>query len=278
MLQLMQDGGNNTAFDAFKFKKIIEENKDLLKIIEDLRFQLATEKNLNQEKFLNVEQQISDVNILNEENNKLQNLKNDLLSQLSAQQQLFDVKVRELQQSEKFFKEENEFMRMKQENMVEGITCLKKYMYESMSDQEKSQNEQKLATLDKTISNLNKNIEVNRNQHKTAIEHFNTQNSEKLAQVTSIIEENLKKISQDVQTGKESKLGYINEIEVLKKEVDSLKKANIELEGNKTQLNILMEQNKLSSQNEEELDASLNVDRVTNALQKSLDLLMVQKE
>jgi hypothetical protein len=71
MLQLMQDGENNTVFDAFKFKTIFRENKDLLKLIEDLRFQLATEKDLNQEKFITAEDRISKINILNEENNKL---------------------------------------------------------------------------------------------------------------------------------------------------------------------------------------------------------------
>lgn len=113
MLQLMQDGSNNTAFDAFKFKKIIEENTDLLKLIEDLKFQLASEKNINQEKLLNLEENVSKVNILNEENNKLQNLKNDILLQLSSQQELFDAKVKQLQSSEQFFKRENEFMKMK---------------------------------------------------------------------------------------------------------------------------------------------------------------------
>lgn len=283
MLQLMQDGGNNTAFDAFKFKKIIEENKDLLKIIEDLRFELATEKNLNQEKFLNVEDQVSKINILNQENNKLQNLKNDLLNQLNAQKQLFDVRVNELEGSEKFYQEENEFMKMKQENMIKGITCLKKYMYDSMSEEEKTENQQKLADLDQAITNLNKNIEQNREEHKTRVDTFTTQSVEKLAQVTSIIEENLQKISVDIQQGNESKLTYLSEIESLKKEVDSLKKSNSDLKGRSDQaqehLEILKKQSDMIGEKDAgALESVIDVDRVASALQKSLDLLMVQKE
>lgn len=47
MLLLMQDGQNSNVFDAFKFKNIIDENKDLLRQIEDLKFDLANEKDFN---------------------------------------------------------------------------------------------------------------------------------------------------------------------------------------------------------------------------------------
>jgi hypothetical protein len=107
-------------------------------------------------------------------------LKNDLLNQLNAQKQLFDVKVKELQDSEKFYQGENEFMKMKQENMIKGITCLKKYMYQSMSEAEKAENKQKLETLDKAIGNLNNCIQKNREEHKTRIETFTSQSVEKL--------------------------------------------------------------------------------------------------
>lgn len=277
MLQLMQDGSNNTAFDAFKFKKIIEENTDLLKLIEDLKFQLASEKNINHEKLLNLEENVSKVNILNEENNKLQNLKNDILLQLSSQQELFDAKVKQLQSSEQFFKRENEFMKMKQENMVEGITCLKKYMYESMTAEEKSENEHKLATLDKTITNLNKSLEENKQQHQDVIEQFNKNNKEKLLLVSNMIEENLRKINEDVYQGTTSTLSYLSEIQALKQEVESLKKEKAKLKENKDHLQILAEQNKLSTNTKVDVSSPVNIDRVTNVLQKSLDLLMVQK-
>lgn len=100
MLIMMQDGQNNDAFDAFKFKNMQDENKEYLKIIEDLKFELASEKNLSQETMLNAEDLLSKISVLNEENNRLQNLKNDLINQLNSQKQLFDIRVKELQDSE----------------------------------------------------------------------------------------------------------------------------------------------------------------------------------
>ena len=73
-----------------------DENKEYLKIIEDLKFELASEKNLSQETMLNAEDLLSKISVLNEENNRLQNLKNDLINQLNSQKQLFDIRVKEL--------------------------------------------------------------------------------------------------------------------------------------------------------------------------------------
>ena len=52
-------------------------------------------------------------------------------------------------------------MKLKLENMIQGITCLKKYMYDSLNEQQKKENQEKLNNIDQVISNLNRNIERN---------------------------------------------------------------------------------------------------------------------
>jgi len=54
-------------------------------------------------------------------------------------------------------------MKLKQENMIKGISCLKSYMYDSLTAEQKLENEQKLANIDSVVSSLNDNIEKNTN-------------------------------------------------------------------------------------------------------------------
>lgn len=174
-------------------------------------------------------------------------------------------------------------MKMKQENMVKGIVYLKKYMYESLSESDKKKNEAKLSNLDQVICNLNKSIESNREDYKTKVDAFNVQSVQKVDSVAQMIEDSLSKISGEIQQGSESKLSYLTQIRELRSEVDALRKQNQELQASE-HIEIAERQRQIISDQEKHQDnntitrGGLDVEKVANVLQKSIDLLMIMDQ
>jgi len=274
---MMIEGKEKNVFDLIKFKQIIQENKDLKRLVEDLRFQIASEKNINQEKLITGEQSLQKNQTLNSKINKLQNTKNELIGQLDLQSTVHQIKIKKLTESKKFFETENGLLKIKIEKLIEGVSLLKNYMYESMNDEEKIQNRSKLDKLDSTITNISKNLILVKNEFQAKGLSFNKE-------VMKKVEEVAQKIS-EIKVRKEDE----GEIEKLKEEIENLKEKNLEKEGKL----LALEEMKMISGNDiggtqgsnaggdgfgNELMKLLDVDRVTNVLQKSLDLLRIKEK
>lgn len=277
MLQALKNNqGTDSAFDRFQFKRIGDENKILLKQIEDLKFELLCEKNLNQEKLLEKEELVSRLAELLQENNKLQSTKSELMVQFSSQQQLYELKLKLLEESKVFYQQDIEYMKLKQENMIKGISCLKSYMYDSLTAEQKLENEQKLAHIDSVVSSLNDNIERNTNQHKVRLTLTQNQIVEKLTNLSGLIEESVSKLRQDGIEATDSKLKYSAKIAEFEREVESLKKTNENLGSeNQKQLKQIQSQQATLSNQHDPSHPEIDLERITNALQKGLDLISV---
>lgn len=216
----------DSAFDRFQFKRIGEENKCLLKQIEDLKYELLCEKDLNQAKLMEKETLVSRLGELLSENNRLQSMKSELMVQFGSQQQLYDMKLRLLQESETFYQQEIEYMKLKQESMTKGIVQLKSYMYDSLTPEQRRESEQKLAQIDATISALNNNIEKNCDQHKVRISLMQTQTVEKLSSLARLIEDSIANLKEGGFEIAQSSLKYSEKISEFERELENLRRAN----------------------------------------------------
>ena len=121
MLKMIESKEEN-VFDLIKFKKIIEENKMLKKNVEDLKFQIASEMNINQSKLMTREEDLQKNQKLNSKLNTLQEKKNELLGQIELQRTISQIKIKKHEEKTKFLESENGLLKIKIEKLIEG--CL----------------------------------------------------------------------------------------------------------------------------------------------------------
>lgn len=111
--------------------------------------------------------------------------------QFNSQRQLYELKLKMLEEAEHFYQQDIEYMKLKQENMTKGIVCLKSYMYDSLTPEQKKESESKLQQIDVSISSLNRNVEINSEQHRVRVQFMQNQTLEKLGSLTCVIEQSV---------------------------------------------------------------------------------------
>lgn len=274
--QLMQmiEGKDKGVYDAIKFRKIIEENKELKKVIDELKFNLSKEKEISQNKMLDMEQNLAKISLLSSKISKLHSLKNDLLSQLNLQKSVNTIKLKETTHKLEFFKSENDLLKIKIEKMVEGVKHLKKYMYESLTDQEKSTNKNLLDNLDTVITNISQNLIRVKNEYQTMSLIFNKNAVEKITEISVELENLTSKTMKDAET---YEIGISREeAEKLRNEIQDLQTKNRVFEEKIKASERIIEKQNLGVDIGQNLVKNIDVDRLTNVLQKSLDMIMVR--
>lgn len=273
-LMKMIEGKDKGVYDAIKFRKIIEENKDLRKKIEALEFELTKEKQISQNKMLNMESNLGKIGVLSSKVAKLHDLRSEAFEQLKMQKSLNEIKTKELAQKITFLNSENSLLKIKLEKVIEGVKHLKKYMYESMTPEEKNLDQQKLSNLDKVISNISQNLINVKKEFQTKNLEFNKNAVKKIEKLSSDLEILVVKSIKNKEKGKNVLTDY-EELEKLKEEAKRLRKENAEFLEKIKASEEIVEKQITDVDIDQSLLKNIDVDRVNNVLQKSLDLIML---
>ena len=275
-------GENKGVFDAIKFKQIMSDNTALAEEVEDLKMLLAQEKQISQKTALKTEETMKKLHLLNEEFNSQQEIKNTIISQLENQRSIIGIQSTSNKNDLKYLETENELLKIKMDKMVEGIAALKKHMYGSLKAEERSKNKESLDELEAFISNISLSLQKLKNKHSAKTNEFKQESEERIKQVLDALKKNADVI--DSLTSRDEK-SYLKEIEDLRKEIDLLKqhnqKSENEMKEKQQELNenmsIIQEQNSVLRM-EENLESNINMERITNALQKGIDMICVLKQ
>lgn len=273
-LMKMIEGKDKGVYDAIKFRKIIEENKELKKAIDDLKFELIKEKKISNDSVLELEESHNKINTLSQKISKLHDKKTEILSQLSIQNSLNEIKRKEQSEKIVFLNSENGLLKIKIEKIVEGVKHLKKYMYDSLSPEEKEADKEKLSTLDTVISNISQNLIKVKKEYQIKSNILNQNSLSKIDVLTSQLEDITKRRVE--QAGEDKKE---EDLEKLKEEIERLREDNRTFEER-----IKASQEIIGKQQADRGDISydrsllqeLTIDRITNAIQTNLDIWMIK--
>jgi len=277
----MLEGENKGVFDAIKFEKIVKDNQDLAKEIDSLRLALAEEKSLSQAATLKVEDLMRKIHLLNEEYNNQNEIKSTLILQVEHQREVHLIEKKQSDTENLFLKTESDMLKIKMEKMIEGIKLLKSYMYGSLSPDQISDNQVKLSLIDSHIDNIGRSIIGLKKEYSIKSSELQKEASKKLQHVLQGLERNADSIMG--LASKEEK-AYIEEIENLKTELSKLRlqkdadEAELKqrLRDETENMSIINEQKNIRI--EDGLGNNINMDRLTNALQKGIDMLVLLKQ
>ena len=268
--------GQDQSFDTAQYKKLVKENQELRTKVGDLTQDLINEKNISQGKILEMEGQVDTTQNLNEQITKVQDLNSNLRDQLALQQNLSDLKLQELKQTEDYLKSENNILKAKIEKVVEGVKLLKSYMYDTLTETEKAEKKTRLADIDKSLVGLSGSLNAVKSGYEAKSATTRTRVLERMDELAA----GLAKMEQRTALGVEAEKSR-SQIEELKSEILGLKAENknakTRIESMSQGLGLVQGQEQ-GLQLNQNLLKSIDVDRITMALQKSLDLLLVQNK
>lgn len=103
-------GKDKEAFDAVRFKSVLEENDSLKKQIEDLKFKLISEKRFKINQLFEDQEATSRINTLNQELNTLNNIKIELMSQIQSLNIAHGLQLTEKDREISYWQQENQLI------------------------------------------------------------------------------------------------------------------------------------------------------------------------
>jgi len=275
-------------FDAIRFKTVLEDNEKYKAQIEELKLQLINEKKVKINELFEEQSSLAKINSLTHGINILTNMKIELMNQLQTSETAHRLKETENQMKISYLEKENGLLVEKMGKMVHGVECLKRYMH----DPESESNKKHLQLADLALNALSTDLANVKNEYISKSKIINQEITAKLQSLSQTVDRKTEEMLDIVGKSDQS---YKTEIEHQKQEISKLVRTldsqNKELTTakaseaamNQRQKEMQLKLDTMESaidtnrgfffDNNLDLSASMDIDRVTKALKKSLEMI-----
>ena len=280
------------AFDLIRFRRVLEENKMIKKQNEDLTQQLLAEKHIKINEMYNEKFAMDKIAVLSSELDLLNNTKLVLTQQLHDIKSVHQIQMQERNIEIEDLKKENSLVLERIQYISKTVESLRRSVYESNEEQGRSDIEKLKSTLTLFVKELN-DLRIEQNSRKTTFENevrmligsLSERVEDKSYSILNIVGKNdrnyiseINSLKSELKTVQNEKTGITNELYSSREHESSLSKKMNELEQKLSSLETIEDNHNIWMDGNIDCTTSLEVERATKALMKSLETIDYLKQ